>query len=411
MPRTLTTSLLTLILAAHALAQSEPVAVSLPAEGATPAVQQMVRPDRLLPVDPVMLKQGKAVAGDRSLAVAFEGNTYVFTTKDTRDTFMRDPRTYAATDAGACGRMGPLGGLGDARRYAIEEGLLYFFASPECMATFKANPHGHMEPYDQMPSGLPDAQIDGMAAFDRWVAYVGGKDAIRKAETYRQTSTERVQASGAEWDRIEELEITGPTRARQRVTWRKVGDPQADPTVIETILTPERAIIGPEGPGAQELYGTRRTAFERQLNRLPWSILRARVRPEAGLLVIRTGGGKLGPYDCDYVVTWFEGNATHLAIDKATGRMVQMGSMGRDTQSRVMSLTMDALGDAGPQALRLPTQWVTYPTGEKEGTKGPELTIVTGPATAPAAAPAAAAPVSAPAAQAPAPAPAPPAPR
>jgi hypothetical protein len=92
-----------------------------------------------------------------------------------------------------------------------------------------------------------------------------------------------------------------------------------------------------------------------------------------------------------------------MAIDKATGRMVQMGSMGRDTQSRVMSLTMDALGDAGPQALRLPTQWVTYPTGEKEGTKGPELTIVTGPA----AAPAAAAPVNAPATQAPAPAPAP----
>ena len=98
MPRTLTTSLLTLIIAAPALAQNEPVAVSLPAEGATPAVQQMVRPDRLLPVDPVMLKQGKAVAGDRSLAVAFEGNTYVFTTKDTRDTFMRDPRTYAATN-------------------------------------------------------------------------------------------------------------------------------------------------------------------------------------------------------------------------------------------------------------------------------------------------------------------------
>jgi len=405
MPRPLTTTLLTLILAAApAFAQSEPVAVSLPSEGATPAVQQMVRPDRLLAVDPVMLKQGKAVAGDRALAVAFEGNTYVFATKDTRDAFMRDARTYAATDAGACGRMGPLGGLGDARRYAIEEGLLYFFASPECMTTFKANPHGHMEPYDQLPSGLPDAQVDGMAAFDRWVAYVGGKDAIRRAETYRQSSTERVQSSGAEWDRTEEIEITSPQRARQRITWRKVGDPKADPTVIETILTPERAIIGPEGPGAQELYGTRRTAFERQMNRLPWSILRARVRPEAGLLVIRTGGGKLGPHDCDYVVTWFEGNATHLAIDKATGRMVQMGFMGRDTQSRVMSLTMDALGDAGPQSLRLPTQWVTYPTGEKEGTKGPELTIVTGPAAAPAAqapaagAPPATAPAAAPAA-------------
>ena len=61
-----------LLAAMPARAQVEPVAVSLPAEGATPAVQQMVRSDRLLPVDPVMLKQGKAVAGDRALAVAFE---------------------------------------------------------------------------------------------------------------------------------------------------------------------------------------------------------------------------------------------------------------------------------------------------------------------------------------------------
>jgi hypothetical protein len=143
------------------------------------------------------------------------------------------------------------------------------------------------------------------------------------------------------------------------------------------------------------------------MNRLPWAILQARFRPEAGLLVIRTGEGRLGDADCDYVATWFEGNLTFLAIDKATGRLVQMGYTGRDTQQRVMSLTMDAVDYAGPEALRLPTQWVVYPTGEKEGLRGPKARITVGPAQAPA--PASPAPES-PSAPATAPAPATPAP-
>ena len=84
-----------------------------------------------------------------------------------------------------------------------------------------------------------------------------------------------------------------------------------------------------------------------------------------------------------------------------------MGYVGRDTQQRVMSLTMDAVDHAGPEALRLPTQWVIYPTGEKEGTMGPKARIMVGPAaSAPAAGPA----TESPPAPATAPAPATPAP-
>ena len=83
---------------------------------------------------------------------------------------------------------------------------------------------------------------------------------------------------------------------------------------------------------------------------------------------------------CDYVQTWFEGNSTYLAIDKATGRLVQEGHIGRDESLRVSPLTLDVVAEAGPESLRLPTQWVTSRTGEKEGMKGPVAAITVGPA-------------------------------
>ena len=394
-------------IARMAIAQEVPTVLPPPADGATPSLEAMTAPERTMPVDAVHLRQAKSVPGDRRWAVGYQGNVYLFSGPETRDVFMRDPVTFAAVDAGACGRMGPLGGLGDARRHALQDGLLYFFASDACMEAFRAAPKQYMEPYDQLPSATPELQRAGLEAFDRWVAWAGGKDAVRRASTYRQVTEERVNSGGRDWDRIEELEVTGPSSMRRRDLWRPADDPKATPTEYDLVSTPERTVLtirpGPTG----EFEGTRRTAFRRSMNRLPWAILQARFRPEAGLLVIRTGEGRLGDADCDYVATWFEGNLTFLAIDKSTGRLVQMGYTGRDTQQRVMSLTMDAVDYAGPEALRLPTQWVVYPTGEKEGLRGPKARITVGPAQAPA--PASPAPES-PSAPATAPAPATPAP-
>ncbi|MEI6474856.1 MAG: hypothetical protein WCO75_05635, partial [Planctomycetota bacterium] len=150
-------------------------------------------PERTLPVDPVLLQSGQVVPGDRSIFVTYEGNTYIFANTSTRDTFNRDPARYAAQQGGACGRMGPLGGLGDAQRYALQEGMLYFFDSDDCMKLFRAQPRRYMEPLDEMPSGTPEQQAAGLAAIDRWVAWAGGKEAIKAANSFTQVSTRRVQ--------------------------------------------------------------------------------------------------------------------------------------------------------------------------------------------------------------------------
>ena len=338
-------------------------------------------PERTLPVDPVLLHLGKTVAGERSISVTYEGNTYIFANAGTRDQFNRDPARFAAQQGGACGRMGPLGGLGDARRYALQEGMLYFFASDECMKLFRAQPRRYMEPADELPAGTPEQQAAGLAALDRWIAWAGGKDAVKAAKVFTQVSTRRVLQGADSWDITETLEFAGPHTMRRMDAWQKVGGTAKDNYQYETLVTPDTAVITSSNGRTTPLVDARRTAFERLMNRQPYAIMRARFRPEAGLLALKTGEGTLGDARCDYIVTWFEGNATYLAIDKETGRLVQISHPGRVGDASVASLTMDAVAYAGPEALRLPTQWVVSCNGEKDGIKGPVASIkVTTPA-------------------------------
>ena len=338
-------------------------------------------PERTMPVDPVLLQLGKTVAGERSIFVTYEGNTYIFANTGTRDQFNREPARFAAQQGGACGRMGPLGGLGDARRYALQEGMLYFFASDECMKLFRAQPRRYMEPADELPAGTPEQQAAGLAALDRWIAWAGGKDAVKAAKVFTQVSTRRVLQGADSWDVTETLEFAGPHTMRRMDAWQKVGGTAKDNYQYETLVTPDTAVITSSNGRTTPLVDARRTAFERLMNRQPYAIMRARYRPEAGLLALKTGEGTLGDARCDYIVTWFEGNATYLAIDKETGRLVQISHPGRFGDASVASLTMDAVAYAGPDALRLPTQWVVSRNGEKDGIKGPVASIkVTTPA-------------------------------
>jgi YHS domain-containing protein len=351
-------------------------AASTPADAkTTPQLEIAVPPDRTMPVDAVLLRNGKEVPGDLRYVMLYEGTLYLFSSQGTLDLFRADPANFAAQQGGACGRMGPLGGLGDARRYAIEDSMLFFFASEDCMRTFRAKPKLYMEPQDELPAGTPEQQAQGLAAVDRWIAWAGGKQAVRESEAFRHVATRRVVMGTAEWDITETLEITGPHSMHRVDLWNKVGGTNADVRRYEIIATPEGATIGGNTGKATALVDTRRVSFERTLNRQPYAIMRARYRPEAGFLAIKTGEGKIGDADCDYVLTWFDGDATYLSIEKSTGRLVQQGFVGRDEESRNTSLTLDAVTYAGPEALRLPTQWVISRTGEKDGFKTPAATI------------------------------------
>ena len=347
----------------------------------TSALTNQLPLERTLQVDVVKLRRGSVVTGDRRWAIRHEGFDYLFSGPDTKELFANDPASYGAADAGACGRMGPLGGLGDARRYLIHDNRLYFFASDGCMMQFKASPATYLEQPETIPVGDPEFQIEGLSAFDRWVRWSGGKDAIRASGRYRQRSSKRVLFAGAEWDVTEEWEIDGPSNARYRELRTRVqasgGAAAQGPaqSSMEVVLTPDAARLFNDGALTDQLLGTRRQAFERTMRRLPWSILRARVRPEAGLLVIKTGEGPVGNRTCDFVTTWFEGSRTNLAIERETGELVQVGYLGRDDSQRVSRVLLEMRAWAGPEAMRLPTQWGTFHDGASEGTLSPMASI------------------------------------
>jgi len=342
--------------------------------GRTPNLETEPPPARVMPADPVLLRGGQVVPGDRSIFIDWEGNRYLFSSEDTRTVFRNDPASFAARDGGACGRMGPLGGLGDARRYAIEEGLLYFFASDGCMERFRAEPRRYMEPYDVLPSGSPEQQTAGLAAFARWVAWSGGRETIIAADRYSQQQTQETESGGERWSLTENVQVDGPRTMRRTDTWRPVGR-TGDTITVTTETTTEVAVLI-DGKGSRSiLVPTRRESFERSINRIPYCILRARYRPEAGFMAIRTGGGPISGVDCDFVKTWFGGNATTLAIARSTGELVQMAYIGRDSQSRVGNIVMNVLRSGDERVLRLPTQWAVFGEGQTETAPGPEISI------------------------------------
>ena len=179
-------------------------------------------PERTLPVDPVLLQLGKVVAGERSIFVTYEGNTYIFANTGTREQFNREPARFAAQQGGACGRMGPLGGLGDARRYALQEGMLYFFASDECMKLFRAQPRRYMEPADQIPAGTPEQQAALRQSYDRLLSDFNAIQAEASAKV-----TEAFKRHGLEtWKQLtpKQREVMRQTN-QERLQQRKAQQP------------------------------------------------------------------------------------------------------------------------------------------------------------------------------------------
>lgn len=356
-------------------AAPRPAVAPPPAEaGATPNLETSPPPSRVMPADAVILQRGTVAQGNPAIFADWEGNRYLFSSEETRTVFRNDPATFAARDGGACGRMGPLGGLGDARRYAIEEGLLYFFASDACMERFRKEPRRYMEPYDLLPSGSPEQQTAGLAAFARWVSWSGGREAIVASDRYSQQQSRETLSGGQRWSLTENIQVDGPRTMRRTDTWRPL-DRAADAITINTETNSEVAVLT-DGKGVRSLLvPTRRESFERSINRLPYCILRARYRPEAGFLAIRTGEGPINGVECDFVRTWFGGNATTLAIAKSTGELVQMAYVGRDDESRVGNIVMNVLRSGDERVLRLPTQWAVFGEGQTQTAPGPEISI------------------------------------
>ena len=257
-------------------------------------------PERTLPVDPVELIAGREVPGKAELAVEHEGIGYLFATPESKAAFEKEPTKYEVLDGGACGRMGALSGLGDARRYAVHEGRIFFFASDGCRAGFLKDPAKHIEVDNEKVFGSEEQVQRGRAALDRMVAWAGGAERGRAITTYRASAARKEKQGEKDYAVTNETAISFPDRYFQKEAWNE--------SWYSTMSGPEGAAMA-STQGSERIAASRDRAFKRAMARRPIVILKAQVdgAPKAdcpGMIVIGDGEGKLGETPVEFVQVW-----------------------------------------------------------------------------------------------------------
>lgn len=288
-------------------------------------------PERTLPVDPVELVAGREVPGNPDLSLERDGIAYRFATPDNKAAFDKEPDKFAVADGGACGRMGPLAGMGDARRYAVHDGRIYFFASDPCRAGFLKDPPAYIETDDEKIFGSNDQVSSGRAALDKAVAWAGGADRLRALTTFRATAARKETQGGTEYAVTNELAIAFPVRAFQKEAWNE--------SWFSTVSVPDGAAMA-TASGLESIAASRQRAFLRTMARTPVVLLKAYVdgAPKAdcpGLIVIADGEGTLNGTPVEFVKVWLNGAASRLTIEKSSGKPLQLAYRGRDNTMKI----------------------------------------------------------------------------
>ncbi len=306
---------------------------------------------RTLSVDVVELVAGREARGFTEHGVMREGVLYLFANAENRKLFEGAPGKFEVADGGACGKMGPLSGLGDARRHAVHDGRVYFFASDSCRESFLRDPSAHIETDDAIPEGTAEARASAVAALSRWAGHAGGELTIRGLRWYRQGISRVVRQGEKDWTVRDEVSIEFPGRFFSRNSWN-------EEYVYETISAPEGGAMGK--PGTRERVAESRShAHTRALSRLPVVILRGREEP--GFVAVM----EKGPEGVDRVGVWFHGASSRLDIDRATGRLISMHYRAREGTQKIVEVERLFLEEAPQDGLTLPVSWKDRVSGQE----------------------------------------------
>lgn len=330
--------------------------------------------NRVLPYDPVELVAGREVDGRPDLSIERDGYTYRFASEANRAAFEREPSRFEVADGGACGSMGPLSGLGDARRFVVHEGRIYFFASEQCRDTFLRDPARCIERPDPPIEGSAEARAQGAAVLDRCVQWSGGVRQIQALRGYRQSHETTTKREDGETKSSNTISIEFPYEPLVRRSDEPAPGPidsllrarfldrsTQDQWWWGTLLSPEWSGMLSEGR-AEPLAAARRAAFERQLLRLPIVLLRARF--ETGFIAVADGAGVTQDGPIDFVLVHYRGVTTRLGIHKESGQLIQVSFRGRDGTRFVGDVVRTYKGFITQNGITLPTSWQTSFNGE-----------------------------------------------
>lgn len=93
--------------------------------------------------DPIHLVAGREEAGKPDIFTDHKGYRYRFASEANRRTFTADPKRYSIQNDSCLVVPGaPL----DATLFAVHQGRIYGFATPDCVVEFKARPDSFVKP-------------------------------------------------------------------------------------------------------------------------------------------------------------------------------------------------------------------------------------------------------------------------
>ncbi len=137
------------------------------------------RVKRVFGFDPVILvRTGESVSGKADLEVSRYEFTYLFSSTESKAEFIRNPKKYEFQFGGACGRMGPLSGIGNPNHFLVKGGKLYSFASAPCKQTFEKHSEKLLEFDDPKPKVMRASIVEGKKLAERVLAAHGGRNTI-----------------------------------------------------------------------------------------------------------------------------------------------------------------------------------------------------------------------------------------
>lgn len=275
-------------------------------------------PPRTLAVDAVELAAGREVPGEEALALVHGRYRYLFAAPESRAAFAADPAPYEIQLGGACARMGPLSGVGDAAIWAVHDGRIYIFASPSCRRTFLGRAADLLEADDPLPAWTPESRARGRDLLERAVEAMGGAGAIDSLRTCRRRVERRVESGEHAYDVRRSVQIEFPDRLARETRW----DDRAWGQVVDGAAA---FLFDPEESWA--MVAAQRRAFEKELGRDPLLILRGRDAP--GTIVSETGVESIDGRDAHLVAVSRGGATTTLVVDGADGRILAVRYRGR----------------------------------------------------------------------------------
>jgi hypothetical protein len=259
--------------------------------------------------------------------------------------------------------------MGDARRYAVHGGRIYFFASDSCRSGFLKDPAKYIEVDDDKVFGSDEQVQRGRAAFDRMVAWAGGAERVRAVSTYRASASRKAKQGETDYTVTNETAISFPDRFFAREAWNE--------SWYSTASGPNGAAMA-SAAGAERIATSRGRAFHRAMARWPIVLLKAYVdgAPRAdcpGLIVIGDGEGTLGESPVEFVKVWLNGAASRLTIDKASGKLLQLAYRGRDGTIKVVDSARTFTAWASVDGVTLPTAYTVTIDGKDLATSATKI--------------------------------------